>query len=870
MRPQLPFEAERIALRTRREVDLSGIYQDFRFAVRVLAKRPGFTLLAVVALALGIGANSAVFGLVNAMLLRPLAMERPEELLGVYSKDLKNPDSYRPFSYPNYVDLREQDQVFTSLMAHNLALVGVTEGESTRRVFADIVSSNYFATLGTPIFLGRGFTEEEEKPGAGSLAVIVGHEYWRRAGSDPAILGRTLRINGLLFSIVGVTAPEFTGTTALVSPDVWLPLGVYERVINNFEGKARPLSDRDNHALILVGRVPSSLSREIVEERLATVAAHLAEEYPKVNQDQTFTVHPLSRLSISTEPQEDDGIATLSALLIGMAGVVLMVACLNLANMMLARGASRRKELAIRVAIGGSRRQVIRQLLSEGLLLSLLGGAAGLLLAQMGTGLLIASLESIAPITIVFHQGADWRVLGATLLFAVVSTLASGLWPALKLSRPNLVTELRENSGEDVATGGSRFFNSRNFLVLGQMALSLVLLTSAGLFVRGAFKAGDLDAGFALDQLLVETDPGLVGRDEAHGREVLRTLRERLSTLPGVESVSLAATVPFGMVSLGQRVVPAELKEDPNDPESRGKSVSAGFNVVGAAYFETMGTPILRGRSFNAAEMEPGAPAVAVIDQTLAEKLWPGQDPLGRELRFTKASVVNRNDLQSDPKSSALQVVGVVAPIQDGLFGRRDRPHVFIPFGQQYQSNVHFHLRLSSLAPKRVAEAAEEVRREFREVDAVLPILNLRTMPAHLDASAELWIVRTGARLFGVLAAMALFLAVVGLYGVRAYTVARRTREIGIRIALGSTTGQALRLVLKEGLLLSVAGVTLGLLLSGLAGQLVSSFLFDVSATDPLTFLVAPSVLLSVAMLACYIPARRASRVDPLVALRYE
>ncbi len=844
---------------------------DIRFGVRLLGKRPGFTLLAILALALGIGANSAVFSLVNAMLLRPLVMERPEELVGVYSKDIVNPDTYRAFSYPNYVDLRERSGVFSDLMAHNLSLVGLSEGDTTRRVFAEVVTADYFATLGAPLFQGRPFTKSEELPDSRIPVAIVSYNLWKNGGSDPGQIGKTIRVNGVVFTVVGIAAEGFTGTTALVSPDVWLPLGVWGQVRNDFQSDAgASLSDRANHALILVGRLKSGIEAPVAEQRLAAFASELAQAYPQENQNQTFTLHPLARLSVSTHPPDESGLTVVSFLLIGMSSVVLLIACLNLANMMLARGASRRKELAIRLAVGGSRFRVVRQLLTEGLLLALAGGAAGLLLAGAATKLLVASLQSIAPLTIVFSGGFDPRVLAATLGFAAASTLFFALGPALKLSRPNLVTELKESAGEDTAGAHLGFFNPRNLLVLSQIALSLMLLTTAGLFTRGAFRAGNLEPGFDLDnQLLVETDPGLIGHDETRGREIFRSLTERLEALPGVESVSPAATVPFGMVSLGKSVLPAEAG-DPSDPKVRGRAVLATYNVVGPEYFSTLGIPLLRGRGFSQSEMEAGTPPVAVVDDALAEKLWPGEDPLGRRIKFVDAVPVNANP-QATGTVESMEVVGVVAKVRDELFRRPEGgTHVYVPLGQDYQSDIHLHLRLAPTGADGAAALAEAVRGEIRSFDATLPILALKTMRVHLDASGELWILRTGARLFAVFGAVALFLAVVGLYGVRAYTVARRTREIGIRIALGASTGQALRLVLKEGLLLSLIGIAIGLGLAALAGQLVGGLLYEVTATDWITFVTAPAILLAVSLLACYLPARRASRVSPLVALRYE
>ena len=844
---------------------MGTLWQDFRFGVRMLSKNPGFTAIAIVVLGLGIGANTAIFSLVNAFLLRPMAVQKPEELVSCYNKSTKE-RSYRAFSYPEYCDLRDRNTVFTNLLAHDLAMIGLTEGETTRRTFADIVSSNYFATFGVRMFRGREFMPAEEQPGSAIPVVIVSHQYWKRTGQDPDLVGKTLRINSRLYTIIGIAPEEFTGVFALLSSEVWLPLGVEELVKNDLftEGRNSKLASRDNFCLFLIGRLKPGIAAAKAASELEVLATQLAQAYPKEHKDRTFILQRPSRLSVSTNPTDDRDIKTVSVLLSSVASVVLLIACLNLANMLLARGTARRREFAIRLAVGGGRMRILRQLLIEGLLLSFLGGAVGLALAYWGSSLLMASMRALIPLDLVYHSGPDVRVLGAMLGFCVLSTLISGLGPAWKLSRPDVVADLKEHAGED--TGASRrwILSRRNLLVIAQLALSLALLAAAGLFVRGALKAANVDPGFDMDNgIIVELDPSLAGFDETHSRELFRLLLERLSALPGVETASLAATVPFGMVSLGRSVQKAGERNDPADPSAAGKSIGARLNSVGSDYFRALGLRLLRGRTFNASEAETGsAPRAAIVDERMARMLWPNEDALGKRIQFKGGKPGEQ------PKT--IEIIGIAPNIQENLVGSALEPHVFVPFGQEFQSNINIHLKIAARGKAAENALLQAVRREIRAVNEHVPILGLKTLRGHLETSIDMWVVRTGAWLFTIFGAVALFLAIIGVYGVRSYAVARRTREIGIRMALGATTGNALHLILREGLVLTLVGVAVGFLLALAAGRLLGSMLYEVSGTDPIILLMAPLLLAVISMVACYLPARRAARVNPIVALRHE
>jgi predicted permease len=823
--------------------------RDIRNAFRMLAARPGFTLAASAMLAAGIGANSAIFSLVNSFLFKPLQIEQPGDLRGVYSRNTKHPD-YRAFSYPDYADLRAQNLgVFTSLAAHNMAMVGVARGDATERVFADLVTANFFATLGAPLFRGRVFTQAEEQPGSGIPVAIVSHTFWRKHGADPEFIGKKMRINGNLYTVVGITAPGFTGITAMLSPALFLPMGMHESLANDFDNRKASLALRDNHSLYLIGRLRPGMTQEAADRQLAVAAARLQEAYPAENKDQTFIARPLSRMSVSTSPSSDNELMIAATMLLSMSGIVLLIASLNVANMMLARGAARRKEIAVRLALGGGRGDIIRQLFFEGMALAVLGGAVGLAVSSWSTTLLIRSLERLAPLDLVYQAAPDWRVLLATLAFCMASTVLFAVWPAWNLSRPDLVSALKDGGYDFTGGKPARLLSRRNLLVMGQVALTLMLLTAAGLFVRSSLRASGVQPGFRMEGVaLAELDPALAGYDETRGRQSFRAVLDRVRAIPGVSSAALAATVPFGMVSLGRSL------ERTSDPHPTRNGVECRFNIASDRYFETLDIPLLRGRTFTQADA--GSPSrVVIVDQEAADKLWPDGSALGRHVRM----VVHDREA---PREA--EIVGIVGKVKDNVIGGGQQPHMYVPLGQEYQSDMHLHLRVANSA------VMDAVRQEIRAVDARLPLLQLRTMRDHLDASFDLWIVRTGARLFAILACVALLLAMVGLYGVRAYTVACRTREIGIRMALGSNAGTTLWMVLREGLVLSAVGSAVGLALSLGVGKVLASFLYEVSGLDALVFTAAPLLLGAVSLLACYIPARRASRVDPMVALRYE
>ena len=860
--------------------------QDFKFALRQLIKAPAFTIAAVTVLALGIGANSAVFSLVNAMLFQPPSYAEPEQVVQLYTQDKKNPNNFGMFSYPTFQDIRQQNTVFTDVMAHNSSMVGIGEKGNTRRAFASLVTANYFSVLGVAPVHGRAFLPEEETIGKPAHVAIVSHGYWKKNGRSATLVGSEILINGHPFTVVGIMPEGFTGTTHMLGAELWLPLSVHDEVTNDFQrpDAPAPLSERSaSGRIFVVGRLKPGLTAASADAQLKTLASNLEQAYPVEQKDQTFMAAPLPRFATSNNPQGEEELSAIGALLLGMAAIVLLVACLNLANMLLARGAARRKEIAVRLALGARRGRIVRQLLTEGFVLAIVGGAFGVLLALWSSDLLVASLGKIVPFDIVILSGPTPALLAATFGFCLLGTVCFGLGPALKLSRATALDDLKEHAGEDVSRRRWKFL-PRNPLVVVQFAFSLALVTAAALFIRGATKAASIDTGLQTDRLfLVELDASLGGLDRTRARDLYRTLHERIGALADVESVSISGTVPYGDVSLGKSVrrdgvnVPPEARPA---TAAEGRSFSADFESISENYFKTVGVPLLRGRAFTEAETtQTSGPAVAIIDEPLAKKLWPEGDALGQRIQFPPdrraaaapaAPAVAESDNGDIKPGESIEVVGIVPAIREELFTKEPGTAIYVPFARGFQSNVFFWVKFRSLPPGSEADAAQLLRRTINDAQPGLPVFQIRTFEQHFDANIQLWVVRTGAALFSIFGVLALGLAAVGLYGVKAYSVARRTREIGIRMALGAQRSAVQRMILREGSAMLAAGLLLGLLLAFATGKLVSSMLYQVSSLDPVAFTVAPIVLAAAGLLATWLPARRATRISPMAALRTE
>ncbi len=859
---------------------------DLRFSLRLLGRTPGFTAAAIAVLALGIGMNTAIFSVVHELIYSPRPFPNSEQVMQLYTQDTKNPKNYRMFSYALFREIREHNDIFSGVLAHNLAMIGIGEGDTSRRTFAAIVSSDYFSTLGVSIPRGRAFTRDEEKPDAAIPVVIASDLYWKKTGRDPGLVGKTIKVNERVFTVVGIAPPNFTGTMMMFAPELYFPTGMFDILNNDFTDEShRKLALNDSYQLMVVGRLKPGVTSAVANDALRTLATGLQKTFPGEFKDQTMLVASLPRLSSSNAPAPESQLKVVGLLLLGMASIVLLISCLNLANMLLARGAARRKEFAVRLALGGGRGRIVRQLLTEGFMLALGGGVVGLLLAFWSADLLISSLTTFLPVPILFQGAANPAVFVAALTLCAFATLLFAFGPALKLSRGDILTDLKEQAGEDSSLTRRRRWLPRNPLVVAQVAFSLGLLCTAGLFVRGAYKAAGLDTGLKVDNLiLIEADASLGGLDEKRAAETYRVAAEHLAQVPGVQSASIGSTVPFGMITIGRKVQRFGSKVAPDaHPASaaEGLAFDSRWNSVGADYFASVGLPVLRGRAFTPLEASSAtSPAVAIIDETLAKKLWPDGDALGQRIQFAERnapaaaakgsanSSIASEELpasKSDPVS--VEIVGIVPAVRAEIFNEETGYAIYVPFAQGFQSNVYFHIRT---APGAQASLMDTLRREFRQAAPGVPMLATKSFRQHLDSSFQLWMVRTAAAMFSIFGGLALLLAVVGIYGVKAYSVARRTREIGIRMALGAEPGAVQRMILREGLVMTLSGAAFGLLLGLGLGQLCRSMLYDVSAVDPVTFIVAPVILVGAAMLACWLPARRATRVNPLTALRSE
>ena len=829
---------------------MESILRDFRHGVRMLRRTPGFTTIAIVVLALGIGVNTAVFSLVNTLLLQPRP-GRIDQLVAVFTHDrTKTSQSYRDFSYPAYLDLKARADVFESVMAHTFSTVGITEGDTTRQTFAAIVSSNYFSTLGVTPAAGRSFTAEEERPGVNTRVAIASYSAWRRTNFDPAFVGSRLRANGADYTVVGVMPRSFTGTMTLVSPEWWFPLGCYDTIVNEmFKTRTTGLTDRGNYPLNLAAALKSEVRPSAAETTLDAVSRQLSAAFPGTDKDQVFTLGPLPRMSVSSGPESNDPMLAVSALLMLMAGLVLVVACLNLANMLLARGAARRREIAIRQALGSARRQIVQQLLVEGLTLSVAGAVIGLVVGWWTTGALAVWLSSVMPMGIQLVVEPSSRLFMAAAGLAIFSTICFALGPSWALSRPSVVGDLK---GELGATQRSRRrLGTGSLLVVGQLAVSLALVAAGGLFVRGGINASRADAGFAADRhVLVSLDASLAGYDAVRTARVYREALARVRSIPGVEHASLGAIVPFGEFLEGRTV-----RVKPGD-----EGVHSDFNIVGADYFNAIGVPVVRGREFTAAEEEAGSTAAsAIVDRALASRLFGTGEPLGQQILVQG---------REGDAPRTFTVVGVVGNTKHDLFAPDGRGHVFVSSGSLFRAMMTIHARTAAGTSE--ASVLGTIRRELQALDPKLPILATRTMAEQRYRSITEWSVRAAATMFATLGGLALLLATIGVYGLRAYDVSRRTRELGIRIALGATAADVARMVLGESARTSAVGLGIGLLLAVGVGKLASGLLYDVSPFDPIVLSVAAIVLAAASMAAVYIPARRAMRIAPLDALRTE
>ncbi len=716
-------------------------------SVRQLAKAPGFTVAAVVVLSLGIGLNAAMFSLVYALGFMGKPFADPDRVVQLYSSQVKQVDSYRAFSYPAYRELAAPGGPFSAVLAHNPTLVGLNDGGESRRTFANLVSRNYFDLLGVPVIQGRGFTEEEDRPGQDIPVVVATYAYWQRTGFKPGLVGSTIQVNERAYTVVGITPRGFTGTMMVFGPELFFPLGVFHTLSNDFEGE----SDRTLHRagafnLFLVARLADGVSHEAAATRLEGMGPQLARAFPAEYDDARVTLAPLPRFGTSTSPQDESVIAVLGAMMMGLTGAVLLTVCLNLASMLMARGRARRKEFAIRLALGGGRSRIVRQLLTEGFLLALAGGAGGVALGLFATTTLVSALAAALPVSIVLEGALSPALVIATLLFCGLATTWFALGPALRYSRADVMTDLKPQAGEDPPERRRRFL-PRNPLQVAQVALSLSLLMAAGLFVRMTLKATAVDFGFdADDTVLAEVDSRLGGYSTPQSLDLYSNIERRLAALPDVEAASVAAIVPLGMVEINRAVrraginVPADAR--PQRPED-GQYFDTPWNAVSGGYFTTMGVPVRQGRTFTDAESySAGGRPVAIIDETLANKLWPQGGALGQ-----RVEIVERDRSDHDTPAS-FDVIGIVGSTNRQLFEDELRGAIFLPFAQGALGNAHFHVRPRVAPAAGPATLADAVRREIRSAAPGQPLFSVQTYAAHVASAPEYWALQVTSALF--------------------------------------------------------------------------------------------------------------------------
>jgi predicted permease len=822
---------------------MRNLWNDLRYAMRTLGKSPGFAVIGIVTLALGMAVNTTIFSVINGILLRPLQVPHAEQLT-VLALQGSDEHELQRFSYPDFLDLRSQSDGFSDLFGYKITLAGLTADGKGENCLIGRVTNNYFSALGVSPAAGRLLLPTEGLAPGADPVMVLGYSYWqKRFAGDKGVVGKQVEVNGRPMTIVGVAPKGFYGTYIVVNMDAYVPLSA-----TISEGLGTPVQEtwtrRDLRSLRLMGRLRPGVSLQQARASLNVVAQRIAAQHPDTDKGISIQVYPekLAR----PDPDADNTLPKVAIAFMILASLVLVVACFNIANVLLVRATVRQREMAIRAALGAGRERLVRQYLTESLLLAVFGGGAGLVLASWAANFL-SSMSLGTELPIQFDFQPDVRVYLFALSAVFLTGLIVGIVPALRVARTDLNAVLHE--GGRGSSDGPRRQLTRNTLVVAQVAGSLVLMIVAGLFVRSLGNVQNINLGFDPDHTLnLSLDVYQNGYTEARGREFYRDLQARLSALPGVESVAQAFSVPLGYFSSDD---PLYIAGHPLEPGKQ--PPSAANDMVSPNYFETLRIPLLRGRVFTNNDSEK-SPAVAVINQTLAKKFWPNEDPLGKRFS-TKAAT-----------GPFIEVVGVV---QDGKYrdiNEDPQPFFYLPLEQHYVSYRTVHVR-TSVPPETMALSVEA---KIRELAPNLPIFDVQTMRQSLESMNGFLLFRFGAQLTSTLGLLGLILALVGIYSVVSYAAAQRTQEIGIRIALGATRRDILKMVLRQGVGVVGVGLTLGLAAAFAGTRVLADLFVGVKPADPLTFIAVGLLLASVALLACWIPARRATRVDPLVALRYE
>jgi predicted permease len=819
-----------------------NFWKDLRYAIRTLTKNPGFAFIAIVTLALGMAVNTTLFSVINGFILRPLPVPHPEEITVFASQQEGVPGVQ--FSYPDYEDLRDHSDSFSDIFSYRVTLSSISVGKRSDHCLISRVSSNYFSALQIAPIEGRLILPTEGRTPGADPVLVLGYSYWRkRFAADPNIIGQKVGVNDHPFTIVGVTSRDFHGTYPVIDMDAYIPFSA-ETADEGDTPVQQVWTSRTFRTLTVMGRLKPGVSIKQGAASLNVAAQQIAQAHPDTEKGLSVQVIPekLAR----PEPDPRNPIPAAAAAFMGLAALVLLVACFNIANVLLVRATVRQREMAIRAALGAGQGRLVRQYLTESLLLAILGGGAGLLLGSWAAGMLSSlPLTTDLPIRLDFHP--DTRVYLFSLAAVLLTGLVVGIMPALRAARTSVITVLHEG-GRGSSSGPRRQF-ARNTLVVAQVAGSCVLLIVAGLFVRSLGQAEKIRLGFNPDHVLdLSFDVEQIGYKEPQARQVYREIDRRVAALPGVQSVAEAFSVPLGYVSSAENVW---IQEHPYEPGQQPQGVM--YDMVTPSYLDTLQVPLLRGRQFTDNDSEK-APAVAIINQNMAQKFWPNEDPLGK------------NFSTKGPKGPFMQVVGIV---QDGKYQNLLEdpiPFYYVPLEQTYVSLRNLHVR-ASVPPETLAL---QIQALIHELAPDVPITQVQTMRESLRGANGFFLFRFGAQLTAVMGLLGLILAIVGIYSVVSYAAAQRTQEFGIRIAMGASSRHILKMVLRQGIGVIGIGLVLGLILSLAGTRILATMFFGVKPTDPLTFALVILFLTGIALFACWIPAHRATRIDPLIALRHE
>jgi len=816
------------------------LLQDLRYALRMLRKSPAFTTVAMITLALGIGANTTIFSMVNSFLLRPLPVHDPRRITTL-TKMEKDGTTNNVFSVPEYRDIRNQTgDVLSGLLGYQFGMDGLTANGKTDRILSNYVSGNYFSILGLKPTLGRLILPSEGEALGADPVMVLSWSFWKtRFGSDPEIVGKKVTLDGHPITVVGVGPRNFDGISSFLRCQVFLPLGM--AFIDGYPMDL--MTNRKLQMVMLYGRLRPNVSLKTAQSKLDLVERRFQEQYPDSHNNESLLILP--ELRSRPNPDPNNTMLLISGLFLGLATLVLLLACVNVANILLVRATVRGREMAIRAALGAAHIRLIRQLVTESVVLALGGGAAGMAIGLSGSSLLSA-LNIHVDIPVRFDFSFDWRIFGFALAIALATGVIIGLIPALRASRQDLHTVLHE-AGRSVIAGRHRL---RDVLVVAQVGGSLMLLIIAMLFTRSLGKAQQSDLGFEPRGIVNFTmDPTEIGYNEEQGRAFYKNLLERTRTIAGVESVTTAGATPMGYLG-GNDLVDVDGYQ-PLAGEARTPLV---YNIVSSEYLQTLKIPLLRGRAIDERDTQT-SPYVAVVNEAMAKKYWPNSDAINRYFK-----------IGSDPQHP-IQVVGVVKDVHVRSITGTIGPYFYLPFAQHYTGNSLNTLQVrTSVAPALIIPQVEHI---IESLAPTMPVFDVQTMTQALDTLNGLLIFQIGAGMAAALGLLGLVLAVVGVYGVTSYSASQRTHEIGIRMAIGAEPMQILRMVFRQGLLIVLIGLAVGIV-AAFASARVLKGLLVVSATDPAAYISVAAALTLVALAACYIPARRAAKVDPMVALRYE